>query len=115
MSCHWLVTKTTRSLSAVKRKSMITASCHGVSHDVIMALQAENDAVSHTHKPAQQLHPLVYYDHDSSNDNNSVYEPHPTESHVVSHAHNPAHLPSTPSTEKTIAIVTEQVKQMNCR
>ncbi|XP_065899997.1 uncharacterized protein [Dysidea avara] len=87
------VTKTTRSLSAVKKKSMTTTTDAGVSHDVIVALQAENDAISHTHNLAQQPH----LPHDA----NCI--------------HIPLHPPATPSTENTIAIVTEQVKQMNCR
>ena len=72
---------------------MTTTTDAGVSHDVIVALQAENDAISHTHNLAQQPH----LPHDA----NCI--------------HIPLHPPATPSTENTIAIVTEQVKQMNCR
>lgn len=73
-----LVTKATQSLSAVQRKqpSMTTAKTND---DVLLALQLENNAVSHTSSSAvQQLLP-----------------------------------PATPSTAKTIEIVTDQVKLMN--
>jgi len=90
---------------------MATASVAGVSHDVIVALQAENDAISHTHDSVEQLHPL----HEFGSDHTAVHKSHPPESHDINQSHTPAHPPATPSTEKTIAIVTEQVKQMNCR
>ena len=72
-----LVSKATQSLSAVQRKQpTAVAGGSGVSDDVLLALQLENNAVSHT----------------------STTQPHP---------------PATPSTAKTIEIVTEQVKMMN--
>lgn len=75
-----LVSKATRSLSAVQRKQpTVMADRSGVSDDVLLALQLENNAVSHT-------------------SNTAMYLPHP---------------PATPSTAKTIEIVTEQVKLMN--
>ena len=74
-----LVSKATQSLSAVQRKRpTVVAEGSGISNDVLLALQLENDAIGHT----------------------STVQPHP---------------PATPSTAKTIEIVTEQVKLMNFR
>lgn len=69
------VSKATQSLSAVQRKRPTDGG--GISDDVLLALQQENDAVTQT---------------------SSAHQPHP---------------PATPSTAKTIEIVTEQVKFMN--
>ena len=76
-----LVSKATRSLSAVQRKQpTVMSEGTGVSDDVLLALQLENNAISHTSTAA------------------ALHQPHP---------------PATPSTAKTIEMVTEQVKMMN--
>ena len=75
------VPKATQSLSAVQRRQPTRSS--GVSADVLLAVQLENNAISHT---------------STATTTTTAQQPHP---------------PATPSTAKTITIVTEQVKMMN--